>query len=205
MVINQPTTFPNLNLVSDLDPGFLFFFSTPSPPWGLVDTRHGTGIFGLDGFRRWVEGDGFCFFFADEVLMFFFMLGGLFWIFLILFFGDLWELLLLPGVFFPRKTPSVYTFFFWFAICQILFFFSSHFMNSGGTSRVLFGSVNKIEAFFGFKLPACFLFFRQKITFGMDEILRGRIVRDTFFSLPTSTDDGLSLKVVEPAIHLNLS
>lgn len=26
MVINQPTTFPNLNLVSDLDPGFLFFF-----------------------------------------------------------------------------------------------------------------------------------------------------------------------------------
>ena len=77
-----------------------------------MDTRHGTGIFGLDGFRRWVEGDGFCFFFADEVLMFFFMLGGLFWIFLILFFGDLWELLLLPGVFFPRKNSfSLYVFF----------------------------------------------------------------------------------------------
>lgn len=123
MVINQPTTFPNLNLVSDLDPGFLFFFSTPSPPWGLVDTRHGTGIFGLDGFRRWVEGDGFCFFFVDEVLMFFFMLGGLFWIFLIFFFGDLWELLLLPGVFFPRKTPSVYTFFFGSQFARYFSFF----------------------------------------------------------------------------------
>ena len=186
-------------------PDFCFFFQLLALPeaWWIPDTGPASLAsmgFG-DGWREMV----FAFFLRMRFWCFFFMLGGLFWIFLILFFGDLWELLLLPGVFFPRKTPSVYTFFFWFAICQILFFFSSHFMNSGGTSRVLFGSVNKIEAFFGFKLPACFLFFRQKITFGMDEILRGRIVRDTFFSLPTSTDDGLSLKVVEPAIHLNLS
>lgn len=70
-----------------------------------------------------MEGDGFCFFFVDEVLMFFFMLGGLFWIFLIFFFGDLWELLLLPGVFFPRKTPSVYTFFFGSQFARYFSFF----------------------------------------------------------------------------------
>lgn len=155
MVINQPTTFPNLNLVSDLDPGFLFFFSTPSPPWGLVDTRHGTGIFGLQkqGGGRWVF-----FFFSDEVDVFFFV-GGYFWnvffgdflmffFFWMSFFGIFGSCCCCLECFFQEKLLQfIYTFLFFGSQFARYFFFSSHFMNSGGTSRVFFVASTKLRRF----------------------------------------------------------
>ena len=189
----RPTS---LNLVSDLDPGFLVVFSTPNPPWGLVDTRHGTGIFGLQKrgggrcfFFYFFFGWGWCFFLLGDIfgMSFFriswcFFLGG---IFLDVFFGDFWQLLLLPGVLFPRETPSVYIYlsFFWFAICQILFLFISFHEFRGDFPR-FFCSLNKIEAFFRFQ-ASCVLFFvflsQNQLRDGRNR--KGKIVRDAISTI----------------------
>ena len=181
----RPTS---LNLVSDLDPGFLVVFSTPNPPWGLVDTRHGTGIF-------WPPKTGgremffFLFFFSDEVDVFF--VGGYFWNvffpdFLMFFFwGDFfgclfWGFLAVVvaawSVVPKRNSFSLYIPFF-FLVRNLPDTFFVHLISwiQGGLPAFFFVASTKLRRFSVFKLPACcFLFFCHKINFGMDEIVRGR-------------------------------
>lgn len=149
----------SLNLVSDWQPDFWLF--------SQLITLLRLGGYQTRDRHLWPPKNGFgdgwremFFFFLRMRFWCFFLLGGLFWIFLILFFWDLWELLLLPGVFFPRKTPSVYSIRFFFGSQFARYFSFFHLISwiQGGLPAFFFCSVNKMEAFFRFQ-ASCVLFF----------------------------------------------
>ena len=154
MVINQPTT--NLRQLGEwLATGFLVVFSTPNPPWGLVDTRHGTGIFGLQK-----TGGGRCFFFFSGWGWCFCLLGDIFgmsffgisWCFFLgdffgcLFWGFLGVVVAAWSVFPKKNSFSLYVFFL-FAICQILFFFHLISWIQGGLPAFFLVASTKLRRF----------------------------------------------------------